>query len=133
MGDGRCTLGCVTGVLALLVVCLALLAAAPAQATIYWAELDGSNVARANNDGSSVDHDWLGFDDATVTVMVTNRNIFWGNQAGEFIKIFPLANPTSGPAVPTKDPYQLATDGSYIYWTSNVGGNAISRWNRVEN
>ena len=108
-----------------------LLLAPGAQAYVYWANYDGTSIARANLDGSGAKQSFISVAKDTDGVAVNGAHIYWANYADNAIGRARLdgshANPTfitngvSGPA-------GVAVDGAHLYF-ANTNSGAIVRVN----
>ncbi len=121
----------------LVVVAAALLAgAAPADAKIYWGNTGNATIGRAENDGTGVLPSFLTNKPSVVGLGLTSTHLHYMRQAGSAIGRTDLSNGTDQPSfinIGVSDPYQLVTDGRYLYWANNNGppnvGKTISRSN----
>lgn len=68
-----------------LVLCAALLLAAPASAFIYWADTQNQTIGRAANDGSEADDAFIHAGALPFAVAVDSSHIYWANQNGNSI------------------------------------------------
>ncbi|HEY6145696.1 MAG TPA: hypothetical protein VIV13_05435 [Solirubrobacterales bacterium] len=110
-------LGLLAGVL------LTLALAAPAGAYIYWAEPQRPAIARAENDGSGIDNDFIATGALPVAVTVDSGHIYWANQNGDTIG---RAN-IDGSGVDNNfitgvtEPSGVAVNATSIYWPTLPG------------
>jgi PASTA domain len=110
---------------------LALLAAAPAaHAYVYWTNIgpgisnNGTTLGRADLDGSGVTHSLVTSAAAPDGMVVYASRLYWANTKSNSIGRANLNGSNTNPAfIPNATsgnsviPTQLATDGTYLYWT----------------
>jgi hypothetical protein len=113
----------------------------PARAYIYWTSNSGTTIGRANNDGSSVNQQFIAGAQHPCGVTVDGSHIYWANEGS------PTSATVTGTTIgranldgssPDENfikgafhPCGVAIDGSHIYWanTGLGGGNSIGRAN----
>jgi alpha-tubulin suppressor-like RCC1 family protein len=91
-----------------------------------------TTISRASIDGTAIDSNYIasGGSGCPVGVWANQTHIFYDNQTNTVIRRANLDGSGSVDHVGgTTDPYQLASDGTYLYWASNNGGNSIDRAN----
>jgi streptogramin lyase len=108
-------------VLVLALLAMPLLAAAPARAYVYWADIANNTIGRANNDGTGVDDAFIHTGEAPIAVAVDSAHIYWANQNAGSIGRANL----DGTAVDNSfitgisTPSGVAVNSHYVYWASN--------------
>jgi hypothetical protein len=114
----------------LVVLCIAAVNAAGAQAYIYWAVSGtfgqgGTTLGRGDLDGTGVMHSFVTGADNPSAIAVDGTYIYWSNFGTKSIGRANLngsdPDPTWIPDLPQAAD-GLAVDGSYIYWSSQVTG-----------
>jgi len=123
--------------LAVLVVVAAALSAgaAPAGAKIYWGNTGDDTIGRAESDGSGVpEQRFLENKQDVVGLGLTSTHLHYMQQAGTVIGRTDLDGGDDRPSfidTGVSDPYQLVTDGRFLYWANNngSGGKSIARSN----
>jgi hypothetical protein len=113
-----------------LVAVAALIAAGRADAYIYWAVDqggDGTTIARAENDGSSVNRNFITGLDGPCGVAVNAQHIYWGNRGTNTIGRANIdgtnANPTFINALSdTGLPCGPSLGGGKVWWANVAGG-----------
>jgi hypothetical protein len=115
-----------------LVGALALLASAwatQASANIYWTNLSGGTIGRANIDGTGVNESFIAGANAPNGVAVGGGHIYWSNEAGTIGRANIDGTGVNESFITEASvPNGLAIDGGHVYWT-NEGTNTIGRAN----
>jgi hypothetical protein len=106
---------------------LALMLAGTAQAFVYWASSQDAKIARASNNGSGLNKQFITTGSLPFAVAVNSAHIYWANQNGHSIGRANLDGSgvnNSFISVPT--PTGVAVTGSYIFWSS-IDDSAVGR------
>lgn len=97
---------------------------------VYWADIGGMTIGRANLDGGGVDRNFISGVSSPCGVAVGDGHLYWGNFQGGTVGRAPLG----GGGVEESfvegatGPCGVAVDGSHVYW-SNWDGTSIGRAN----
>ncbi len=116
---------------AILALCAAL--AAPAEASVYWANAGNGTIGRANLDGTGVDQNFITGANFPVSVAVDASHIYWANEGFLSGTTIGRAN-LDGTGVDqnfitgANSPGGVAVDASHVYWANELG-NSIGRAN----
>ena len=97
---------------------------------IYWADMAGMAIGRANLDGSGVDRTFISGVSSPCGVGVDGGHLYWGNFIGGTIGRADLGggNVEENFIEGASGPCGIAVDGSHVYW-SNWDGTSIGRAN----
>jgi hypothetical protein len=101
----------------------ALVLAPSASAFVYWANggsTDGSNIGRANNDGSGANPNFITGQREPCGLAVDSQHIYWGNEIGGSIGRANLDGSGVNPNFITGAllPCGVALEGNHIWWTN---------------
>jgi sugar lactone lactonase YvrE len=107
--------------------------AAPARASVYWANQaggSGTTIGRAATDGSGANQSFISGASAPIGVAVDGRHIYWANEKTNSIGRANLDGTGVNPGFigGAQDPFGVAVDAQHIYWT-NVQSDSIGRAN----
>jgi low-density lipoprotein receptor class B len=102
-----------------------LAAAAPARASVYWANSgggSGTTIGRANADGSGTRQDFIAGASGPEGVAVDGAHVYWANGGTHSIGRANLDGSSPEPSFVTgaSDPFGVAVDGAHVYWTSTT-------------
>jgi len=97
---------------------------------IYWADMAGMAIGRADLDGGNVDRTFISGVSSPCGVAVDAGHLYWGNFVGGTVGRANLdgGNLEEGFVEGATGPCGIAVDGSHVYW-SNWDGTSIGRVN----
>ncbi|HEX3362179.1 MAG TPA: hypothetical protein VHS74_14385 [Solirubrobacterales bacterium] len=116
--------------IASLVVVLAFVFAASAQAYVYWGDPVAGTIGRANNDGSGATDTFIKTGGSPAAIAVNSSSIFWADESSGTIGRANIDGSEVEPNFITgiKEPHGVAVNSSAIFWSS-LSGNEIGRAN----
>src|ERR671933_506167 len=102
--------------------------AAPANAFVYWANVNTGTIGRAKLDGTDVNQNFITGANAPAGVAVDSAHLYWTNFTGTGGAIGranldgtgvdqSFINTTAG-TIYFVEPFGVAVDGAHIYWTT---------------
>ena len=98
-----------------------------AEAFVYWTNLDGPTISRANNDGTGIEHAFITGAQHPCDVTVDDSHIYWANHDNAGGTTIGRADIDGGNVdqqfiTGANGPCGVAVDESFIYWNNTAIG-----------
>lgn len=96
---------------------------------VYWGNTQDGTIGKAGTDGTDVDQQWVSGKSSVVGLALTSSHLHYMRQAGNTIGRMDLgaAGDNASFITGASDPYQMVTDGRFLYWAGNDGANGVFR------